>query len=275
MELYKLKDQVQEAVDCNNSHERESLIVTKVTKPTLICSINESLPEKYFNTIDCEVATTTRRAMTIACSEKDIVINYRGERRKEVLDFIRNYVQEKSKSEDIRMALRDSQGNKCMVYAPIKNGIEIAIYSESFFNCNVPEITEEFNKQRYSAGVSIDDLVGKIEEEFKVTASTELPEQRNHIKNNRGILRSCNTGKNIFKVKKKIKRIRTPMIFDETQNANIPKTSLLGFGGLNNTNIINGFYEGDLTISYQEDELKETIKLLEDKGGVEWLDGRP
>ena len=65
------------------------------------------------------------------------------------------------------------------------------------------------------------------------------------------------------------------MVFDEIQNANVPKTSLLEFGGLNNTIIKDGFYEGDLEISYQEDEFEETIKFLEEKGEVEWLDGQP
>jgi len=267
MELYYVKDQVQESVDYNNSHERESLIIGEITKPTLIFSINESIPEKYFKSLNCETVTTTRKAYTIATAKKDIVINYKGPRRKELKDFIMSYIGGVEK----RGAIRDNEGNKSMVFAPIKNGIEFAIYNENQFYCNYEKLNKEFNEKRKPARVNAKDLVSKLEEKFQTKSLNQLPKERKHIKNLRGILKACNTGKNIFEVKKKIKRVKTPMVFDEIQNANVPKTSLLGFGCLNHTTIKDGYYYGDLTIFYQDNEFKKTIKFLEEKGGIIWV----
>ena len=92
MELYKLKDQVQESVDYANANkDGEVLLVTEATKNTLICPINQSVPEKYFNTLDCEIATTKRRAYSIGVNSGDILINYTGPRRAEVKNFVLDY----------------------------------------------------------------------------------------------------------------------------------------------------------------------------------------
>ena len=272
MKLYKLNNHMQEAVDYVNAKDEEILMISKVTKPTISCSVTESIPEKYFKTLDCEVITSSRRAYTVALADGDACITYTGDRRKEVTNLLVNYIQEKCKSENIRMALRNPRGEKCMVYAPIKNGVEFAIYSGNKFYCNNQTIQETFNQQRFSAGVSIDDLVEKIEKEFKVKAMYKLPPDRNHIKNMRGAMRCCNTGKYVFEIKKKIIRIKTPMVFDEVANSNLPKTSLLGFGGLNNTTIKDGFYEGDLQIISQDDEELEAENFIKEKGDVEWLE---
>jgi len=52
------------------------------------CPINQSIPEKYFNTLDCEIATTKRRAYLIGITKGDIVVHYVGPRRNEIRDLL-------------------------------------------------------------------------------------------------------------------------------------------------------------------------------------------
>jgi len=274
MELYVLKDKVQDAVDyANGNLGKEILSIVQVSRDMLICPQNQSIPEKYFKKLDCDFSTTTRRTYLIGITLGDIVMSYVGEKRDEVKDFIIDYASKKSGAKDIRMALRDEKGGKCLVYAPIKGGIEIAIYGNNNLHVGNKDLDDAVNTNKKDCSVSLEELVEAIEREFGVEHRTQLPKEANYsqIKNSRGILTSCMTGKTIFNIKKKVKRIRVPMVFDEDINSFIPKTSLSGFGGLNNTKIENGFYEGDLTIYYQDEEELETEKLIKEKGGVEWL----
>jgi len=279
VELYKLKDQVQESVDyAEGNPDKEVFSLTEVSKDMLICPSHQSIPEKYFKTLDCDIATTTRRSYLIGITTGDIVMTYIGPKRKEIKDFVVDYAAKQSTTKDKKMALRDELGNKSLVYAPISGGIEVAIYGSNKLNVGNDKLNDAVNTQKKDCGVSLDSLVEAIEKEFGVKHQTELPSDAKyeHVYNNRGILISCMTGHQIFESKKKDKtfRIRCPMVFDKIQNANVPKTSLMGFGCLNNTTIKDGYYEGDLTIFYQDDEFDEAINSLTEKGGVEWLDGQ-
>ncbi len=272
MELYKLINQVQEAVDYSNIFEdKEILSIAEVDHDVLICPIHQSIPEKIFRKLDCEIATTKRRAFLIGITSGDIVINYKGPRRSEIKNFIINYAKSFGNTEEVRLALRDEEGHKSLVYAPINKGVEIAIYGPNHFKCNNKDITDAVNEHKKDCGVNIESLVQAVEKEFDVEHKNQIPKIGKHIKNRRGILYSCNTGKPIFEMKKKIKKVRVPMIYDESQESNVPSTTLLGFGEFQNFSLQNdGYYIGDFVFTYYPEEEKEAKKFLKDKGKTEW-----
>ena len=279
MELYKFKDQIQEFVDYTNGYfkkdEDEILGLSELTTDTLVCPINQSIPEKYFNTLDCEIATTKRRAYLIGITKGDIVVHYVGPRRNEIRDFIINYTNNNN-YENIQCALRDKDGNKGLVYAPIKDGIEFAIYGPNKFNCNNEELTKSSNEKKINCRVSIDSLAIAIEEEFNIKLQTKIPTSNySHVKNNRGILKSCGNGKNVFELTTKRYNVKVPAVLDEEDGAIKPKSELLGFGHLNNTRLIENdtYYIGELDIHIYDGEEEEIKSFLEEKGGVEWIAG--
>ena len=271
MKIYVVDDKVQDSLDSGN-FDTDSLYFSNIKTDTIICPINQSIPESKFGDISCDVATSTRKAYAIGVTEGDFCFTYNGkdynEFRKKVLAYCIEH------NPDLRNKHRGliyDDGGIAVVYAPIKDGMEFCFYRGENFNCNYEEFNTLLNVNRADCKIDLEELVGYLSSELYAEVSTELPTERKKIKNRRGVIKSCSGG-SIYDLKKKTYRIRCPMVLDD--GIYKPQTSLLGFGGLNNTVIGDGFYEGDLTIGYVDGELKETLKFLEEKGGVEWLDGQ-
>lgn len=270
MKIYVVDDSMQDGVDYTNA-VKDALVIMKITKDLIVCPKNQSVPERMIGDIDCDIATTSRKAMAIGVADGDYCFTYQGKDKTELKDKIVQYVTETNPDlSDIGMAFRYENGNKGGVYAPIKNGIEFAFYRGTNFNCNYSEFNSAFNENKQDCSINLESLVDYLANEFDAEVLTELPTDRKHIKNNRGTIRSCNTGKNIFDVKKKTFRIRCPMVLDGDTLK--PQVLLCGFSGINNTVFEPGekFVIGDIDVELQDDE--EIVKqLLEEKGGVEWV----
>lgn len=268
MKIYVVDDSVQDGADCTNALE-DSLLIGKITKNIIVCSINESLPEKIFKKINCDVATSTRAAMAVGLTIDDFCFSYRGKDKEELLETVRKYCNEKNPDmTDYKYAFRYQGGNKGIVYAPINNGYEFTFYKGKDFNCNYDELNIAFNTKRENCHIDLEGLVNHLAYKFDAEVLDTLPKERKKVENRRGIIKSCNTGNNVFGLNKKTYRVRCPMVLDN--GVWKPQVTLCGFSGMNNTEIKGGYITGDIEVKMQDDE--ETVKkILEEKGGVEWV----
>lgn len=268
MKIYVVNDNLQDGVDYTNAVD-DALVIMKVSKDAIFCPKNQSIPERMVDDIDCDIATSTRKAMAIGVAKGDYCLSYKGKDRKELKDKIVKYIINVNPHLfDDRMAMRYMNGNKGVVYSPIKNGIEFAFYRGANFNCNYSDLNFAFAEKKQDCSINLENLVDYLTDEFNAEVSTHLPADRNHIKNTRGTIKSCNTGENIFNVKKKTFRIKCPMVLDE--GVWRPKVLLCGFCRISNTILEDDFVIGDIDIELQDDE--DIIKqLLTEKAGVEWL----
>jgi len=274
MKIYFIEDRVQDALDSGN-YEPNSLYFSKITKDAIICPINQSVPEKKFKSINCDVATSKRKAFTIGVTEGDYCFTYNGTQAKEVFQDVLDYcIEQNPELKSKRRGLIYEDGGIAVVYAPIRDGVEFCFYGGKKFNCNYEEFNESLNTNRANCNIKLEDLITHLAKTFDSNILTELPDHKTEIKNNRGIIKSCSSGKDIFGVKKKIKNVVVPAVKDDDGTIK-PQTSVMGFGSMNNCRLINNDteYSGELHYFVQDNEDEETEEFLKQRGNAKWQTG--
>lgn len=272
MKIYVVDDSVQDGIDfCNAMNEEEVMVICNIKKDIIACPINQSIPEKYFSTIDCEVATTTTDTYTIGMSPGDFCITYKGNNIEEVRKSILDYAISKNpKLFKIYHSLLDITVKNYVAHAKIVGGMQFAFYNGGTFNCNVEELTSAFNTRKGNCEISSDDIVNHLLNNFECEVSDKLPSNRKKVKNRRGNIKACMKLGKVFNTTKRTYRVKSKMVLDENKKSNMPEVALMGISGFNNSEIIDGYYYIDVT--FESIDTEEIVReLLETKGRVEWV----